>query len=653
MTSDPYRIWLGIPKEIKNPNYYHILGIAQGESNVDVIRSAIEQRRFYIQSKRGKADAAAAKQILDLIEEAAATLLVPEFKHGYDRQIGLHIKSRRRSKAILLPPWMESRIVRVYGEGSGLFAEVFGIVAILFGAFALMAWFSFQLPWQKVTSKDDEATATPLEKTLGESSVAKADSGLSVSPPPSDSNKTKGPNANSGSSMSADQVVGSWREARANTPAGDRVRTFHANGTFTIKMPKLGKSLNGSWRRSGNKVYVNHPDDDGSTPVEDKSFEIVKVDDRLMVIRMDGKRTYEWTRVAAIENKVPASDPFMKDTVWVDGGLKLTVIERNAGRFKAKMETSEWSRIVSGTVQGANVTWLAKDVQPIKGGTGGDNFGAISNDRAGFKMDVQWKQPNGKSGHQTYRLIPQVESFENLASQSSSSSETSGVQSSIQSQLQGRANFESQASSQANKTSSQASQSQGGSIPKPVLYISGESIPANVKMIRQDGDFVAGKIGNAVAFNGKQMSELEAPLPTGNSPRSLACWIKNNRGPIEDKIHVITYGLRENNKPFGIAEASGRWRFFDLNGGLDSEQPVDKNWHHHAVTYDGRLITYYFDSSKVASTERVLSTELGSLVIGGISGQSEFVGIVDELYFFDSALSAGQVRSLFQLKDAK
>ena len=666
MTADPYRIWLGIPKGVKNPNYYHILGIDQGESNDEVIRSAIEQRRFYIQSKRGQGDAAAVKQILDLIEEAAATLLVPEFKHGYDRQMGIHHKGRRRTKAMLLPPWMESRIVRVYGEGSGLLAEVLGIVAILFGAFALMAWFSFQLPWQKIPKDDDAvADATPLEKIFGESSAAKTGSDPSESPQATDSNESKSSDSNSGSLMAADQVVGSWREARANTPVGDRVRTFHANGTFTIKMPKLGKSFNGAWRRSGNKVYFNHPEDDGSTPVEDKSFEIVKVDDRLMVILMDGKRTYEWTRVDSTENSIPHGDSFeslasQSTSTPAKSPGQSSIQSQLQGKWKCVSEFGLSDSQLRDMKKQLEIVGNRFKISRKKNGELGvyDGEFRLSNSNEfdwtgttpdGSRKDLvgvySWDQTSLKI---CYRLGEQGTNVQraNWSDQGSKAVVCAEF-------IRDVGNFESQASSQANKPSSQASQSQVGSIPKPVLYLSGESIPTSVKMIRQDGDFVAGRIGKAVAFNGRQMSELDIALPIGKAPRTLACWIKSNRGPTKEMSHVVNFGPHEKTKPFGIMEAGGKWRFFDFNGGLDSEQAVDKNWHHHAVTYDGSLITYYFDSSKVAATERVLSTERGSLMIGGINGHSHFDGIVDELYFFDSALSAGQVRSLFQLKDAK
>ncbi len=68
------------------------------------------------------------REILAQIDEAASTLLVPEFKHGYDRRLGLHLINKRNSRrrAYLMPAWMENRIVRIYGEGSGLIFEAVG-----------------------------------------------------------------------------------------------------------------------------------------------------------------------------------------------------------------------------------------------------------------------------------------------------------------------------------------------------------------------------------------------------------------------------------------------------------------------------------------------------------------------------------------------
>jgi hypothetical protein len=145
MSFDPYRKWLGIPDNRRPPNFYELLGITVGERDADVIRSAIDQRRMYVRSKLGEGQDSHVKAILGLIEEATSTLLVPEFKHGYDRQLGIHLKKGGSRRSYVLPSWMESRVVRVYGGGSGIVGDLLGIVTILLAAFGLMAWWSFRL----------------------------------------------------------------------------------------------------------------------------------------------------------------------------------------------------------------------------------------------------------------------------------------------------------------------------------------------------------------------------------------------------------------------------------------------------------------------------------------------------------------------------
>ena len=627
MTTDPYRIWLGIPKDVKNPNYYNILGIAQGESNVDVIRSAIEQRRFYIQSKRSQGDANAANQILGLIDEAAATLLVPDFKHGYDRHIGLHLKSKSGKRtAYLLPEWMESRVVRVYGEGSGLIAEVLGLVAILFGAFALMALFSFQLPWQKIAN-DDEAPATPPERMVGEPNAPKTNKSrdvdelaksktnqplpdkppvsflvtlprIEVRPHPNNWWSDQGelvlggingkpfvrkplmfdgrpsPHGIYMSGLSSSEVfvkyrldgrferfestvhvpdmlenqgdpraplvfsvvgdgktlwqskeltkkgehqpcivsikgvkelrltiackgqdnwaLGAWIEPQVSqatagqannklsrnipsdkkTPQSDAFESLAAQSSSTTStsggQQRIQSQLQGRWKCvsefgmsdsqlqdmnkrleiAGDKFTISRKKN-GEQGVSEGRFRMTDAKEFDWTGTATDGRLKEWVGIYSWDQKIlklcyrtgeqgtnvqratwadqgskgvtcveflregdnfesqassQADAPFKKQSVWSEGDLTMTIIERNAETFKAKFETKEWSRIVEGTIKGAKVTWLAKDVQPIKGGSGGDNFGTISKDERGYRMDVEWKQANGKSGTSTLRL---------------------------------------------------------------------------------------------------------------------------------------------------------------------------------------------------------------------------------------------------------
>jgi len=189
-------------------------------------------------------------------------------------------------------------------------------------------------------------------------------------------------------------------------------------------------------------------------------------------------------------------------------------------------------------------------------------------------------------------------------------------------------------------------------LPVPVLYLpcdpSVATVPSNVAFTRKGGRYAAGKIGQAVSFDGTSYTELEASLPLGNAPRTMAFWVRNDRGPVKHIVQVVTQTVRwEKAKAFGIIEAGGNWRFHDMNGGLDSGIKIDRGWHHLAVTCDGKTIRYFFDGKRVAEADRNLETESRRLRIGGLgSPDNNFVGLIDELYVFDVPLTEDQIRRL-------
>lgn len=188
-------------------------------------------------------------------------------------------------------------------------------------------------------------------------------------------------------------------------------------------------------------------------------------------------------------------------------------------------------------------------------------------------------------------------------------------------------------------------------LPKPVLYLPCDGTPTQTYVKVAGGRYVEGAIGKGLYYDGNQHTEIIHALPLGNSPRTLALWVRNGRDPTARVVHIITYGPGESAKPFGLMEANLRWRFFDLNGGLDSGVFVDKEWHHHVLTHDGFTIRYYIDGKEVQKDKRKLSTANGSLMIGGIGDRAgNFVGTIDEIYFFDSALSDSQVYKLFWMR---
>ena len=181
---DPYRKWLGIPENRRPPTYYSILGITRGENDDDVIRSAAQQRRAFIQGKRGEGHDKEVAKILREIDESVACLLVPTSKNEYDRQIGFTGKKNGKQKNHPLPTWFDYFPVRIYGEGSGIISSVAGIMAVICLAIGGMVWFSFQMPWEKLTNPENQTgmlSSLPLgEKIIPLRNEAPAPSSESI-----------------------------------------------------------------------------------------------------------------------------------------------------------------------------------------------------------------------------------------------------------------------------------------------------------------------------------------------------------------------------------------------------------------------------------------------------------------------------------------
>ena len=96
--------------------------------------------------------------------------------------------------------------------------------------------------------------------------------------------------------------------------------------------------------------------------------------------------------------RTAATDHFQAGTVWKGSSgaaeFTLTVLEHRDGRFKAKFESKNWEKVVSGKSTGDSVSWKAKDVTAIRGGVGGDNDGTILRDDEGVRIDFVWQGKN-------------------------------------------------------------------------------------------------------------------------------------------------------------------------------------------------------------------------------------------------------------------
>ncbi|NLF73898.1 MAG: LamG domain-containing protein [Candidatus Anammoximicrobium sp.] len=168
------------------------------------------------------------------------------------------------------------------------------------------------------------------------------------------------------------------------------------------------------------------------------------------------------------------------------------------------------------------------------------------------------------------------------------------------------------------------------------------------------GQIVPGKIGDALSLDDGERIGITGDYPSGAAPRTFAAWIRAHpKGVARSFQGVAYYGPGRVEGRFGIATVRGKWYFYGWGTGhdLSTNVPVDTEWHHHAVAYDGKNILYYYDAQLVLNTlprsRRPLNTGSRPAFLG--SPMATFAGCIDEIAIFDRVLEPEEVRTLFEM----
>lgn len=91
-----YHKWLGIPRHRQPPGLYQLLGLADFESDLDVIEGAVERQVAFVRQYQAGRYGAHATQLLNELANARLTLLKPETKQSYD----VHLRAKLESPSI-------------------------------------------------------------------------------------------------------------------------------------------------------------------------------------------------------------------------------------------------------------------------------------------------------------------------------------------------------------------------------------------------------------------------------------------------------------------------------------------------------------------------------------------------------------------------
>jgi large repetitive protein len=165
--------------------------------------------------------------------------------------------------------------------------------------------------------------------------------------------------------------------------------------------------------------------------------------------------------------------------------------------------------------------------------------------------------------------------------------------------------------------------------------------------------FAAGKVGQALSFNGSQFANAGTPanLTSVGSQITLDGWV--NPAVTDANSHVY----------FGRSVSNGNDYLLLANFGiltgviktgvtetfLSTGVTLSINtWTHIALTYDGTTMTVYVNGVVAASQAKsgTIANSGASFDIGGRSGGLFFTGLIDEVEVFSRALMAAEIKSI-------
>lgn len=131
---------------------------------------------------------------------------------------------------------------------------------------------------------------------------------------------------------------------------------------------------------------------------------------------------------------------------------------------------------------------------------------------------------------------------------------------------------------------------------------------------------------------------------------TLEAWVKAEAAPAKDEQCVIAKSGSPLTSPYGIFINAKRQAVFsvllaDKKTASVVSVELSADWHHLALTYDGRTLSGYVDTKLVGQKEAAgeLAASDAVLLIGGDKGKNSFKGTIDEVRFYERALSAEEV----------
>jgi len=158
-----------------------------------------------------------------------------------------------------------------------------------------------------------------------------------------------------------------------------------------------------------------------------------------------------------------------------------------------------------------------------------------------------------------------------------------------------------------------------------------------------------GRVGQALNFNGfndgVNLNTVNT-LATGNTPHTIAAWVKINSLP-SNRAWLLLLGQEGTGSHHWLINNNGLAQLGAWNGNQVQPTLSAGVWQHVAITFDGTNLTGYINGTNIGTTPTSFNLQGLPLTLASSHiGENYFNGTVDELKIYDRALSAVEVSAL-------
>ena len=167
-----------------------------------------------------------------------------------------------------------------------------------------------------------------------------------------------------------------------------------------------------------------------------------------------------------------------------------------------------------------------------------------------------------------------------------------------------------------------------------------------------------GKFGGALYLDGgstlNKGGAFPTGVPTGNSPYTVAAWVKPDSGFIERGGWVgWGNGAYSEANNCRLESATTVWIYWwgnDFGGTIPSGNFFDGNYHSVVVTWDGTTEILFIDGREVNRRSGMPPPNVGAanFVVGRTIGDNNFKGWVDDLLIANRAFSAAEIADVME-----